>query len=464
MPWVVFDTIYDKYLYDRNKNKVIPIPDRVYDELISYQKNDKIMGLHDNKILKRLVERGYLHENKIKTIEHPDSKLLEIYSNKKIEGVTLQVTQDCNLRCEYCFYSGTYNGRSHRNKKMSKKIALDSIDFLMNHSSAMDKVRVGFYGGEPLLEINLIKDVVEYCKTKYNGRTIDFGLTTNGILLNVENADFLMNNNFNIMVSIDGPKDEHNKQRIFANGQGSFDIVYANLKTLYQERRDFFEKITINSVYNITHNFDNIKYFFENDTLISVLNSKCSFLSDAGLDNDFIYDNDTYIEYYKKKQFVNMVELMLEEQSDHCLFGNYIEALEKIHNILMSGELSQEKAHPGGPCMPGIDKPLIDVDGNIYPCEKVSENPEMQIGNIYNGYDYKKMYDFLNVAQMTPEKCKNCWAFLFCNICVVAMTDSKGLSTNKRIRKCNVVKRETLEYLKSIKILEANGADFQRYV
>jgi organic radical activating enzyme len=98
----------------------------------------------------------------------------------------LQVTQQCNLRCQYCAYSGAYYNRTHNSARMSFETAKRAIDFLLARSHESDHVHVGFYGGEPLLEFDLIKRCVDYVKKSVEGRSITFGITTNATLLNDE--------------------------------------------------------------------------------------------------------------------------------------------------------------------------------------------------------------------------------------------------------------------------------------
>ena len=157
-------------------------------------------------------------------------------------NVILQVTQNCNLRCEYCVYSGSYINRVHTNKRMSFETAVKTIDFLAAHSLNCNEVSIGFYGGEPLLEIELIKKAVSYAKEVFGEKKVNFNMTTNATLLNMDIADFLVQNDFNITISLDGPRNIHNKNRIFANSnKGTFDLIMENI-ALIREKYPFFDK------------------------------------------------------------------------------------------------------------------------------------------------------------------------------------------------------------------------------
>ena len=111
---------------------------------------------------------GLLHETILNDIEHPETENLEMLSNHYIEYLILQVTQQCNLRCKYCAYSGNYYNREHSSERMSFDIAKKAIDFYLERSDSANELRLGFYGGEPLLEYELIKKCVDYIKVVIN--------------------------------------------------------------------------------------------------------------------------------------------------------------------------------------------------------------------------------------------------------------------------------------------------------
>ncbi|MDL0414458.1 4Fe-4S cluster-binding domain-containing protein, partial [Clostridioides difficile] len=108
---------------------------------------------------------------------HPETKYIKYHIENNLSSIILQVTQNCNLRCDYCIYSGSYSNRVHTNKRMNIDVAKRSIDYLIKNSSQLNEVSVGFYGGEPLLEFDLIKQIVEYVKVVGEGKEIYFNLT-----------------------------------------------------------------------------------------------------------------------------------------------------------------------------------------------------------------------------------------------------------------------------------------------
>lgn len=157
----LFQTAFGYYLYDVNTNQIIKIKQDTYERLSNQEKGYKT---DTNEEIEILYENGYLKNNKVQNVNHPYTELLPYALENKIHILILQVTQNCNLRCDYCLYSGKYNTRSHQNKRMNFSVAKEAIDFLKEHSKEKRKVYIAFYGGEPLLEFELIKKCVTYAE------------------------------------------------------------------------------------------------------------------------------------------------------------------------------------------------------------------------------------------------------------------------------------------------------------
>lgn len=157
------------YLYDVNINAVVTIPYELYEFFSLWGKEDeKEITADIEEDISFLMEQGFLTEKKkISSIKHYETDTLKDLYMYNMGNVILQVTQNCNLRCEYCVYSGSYINRVHTNKRMSFETAVKTIDFLAAHSLNCNEVSIGFYGGEPLLEIELIKKGSIVCKGSF---------------------------------------------------------------------------------------------------------------------------------------------------------------------------------------------------------------------------------------------------------------------------------------------------------
>lgn len=228
-----FDTRQGYYLYDVNTNSILSINRNLY-EYINRRKNGSSEIKEElEKNISEMISQGFLSSKRVEKMEHSFSLLLPYVIKNRLSSITLQVTQQCNLRCEYCVYSGSYNNRIHDDKSMGFDIAKRGIDFLIENSSESNMINIGFYGGEPLLRPDFIIQCVEYAKEQAEGRNIFFNMTTNGTLLKGKTADYMAENDIHILVSLDGPEEIHDKNRKFAsNGKGTFKVIMENIAEL----------------------------------------------------------------------------------------------------------------------------------------------------------------------------------------------------------------------------------------
>ena len=176
---------------------------------------------------------------KLHEVELNQDMILDELRTYPYPQMILGLTENCNLRCKYCIFSGNYEEmRTHTFKRMEKETALKSVqnmDYINEWKEyAPDKQPViSFYGGEPLLRFDLIQEVVAY--VKQTGFKTMFSMTTNGTLLTDHIIEFLVTHNVMISVSLDGSKEMHDKNRVFANERGTFDVVYGNIRKLLAE-------------------------------------------------------------------------------------------------------------------------------------------------------------------------------------------------------------------------------------
>lgn len=376
----------------------------------------------------------------------------------------MQVTQNCNLRCAYCCYTGDkYNNREHSNKIMSLEIMKKSVDFLMKHSTNSTKVDIGFYGGEPLLEFDNIKRLIEYIEERYPYKSISYSMTTNGTLFNQENIKFLIKKNINVMISLDGPRELHNINRVFANGQGSFDKIMENVLFIKNNYPDFFKKIGFNSVVSPDVDFKGVNDFFEASEIIEDNNLRMGILNDYYLEKPAKYNELYFINYRIQRTKWLLWSLgFIERRRVSGMFTIETPRIVRMYKQLSTINGLAKIAHPGGPCIPGVMRPMVDVHGNLYPCERVSEESDiMRIGNIFTGFDMDKIRVVLNPGKLTEQACKYCWNFIHCGMCSAAADNTHELIGSKKLEHCNRVMNNTLEEFKTICLLKENNYDFE---
>jgi uncharacterized protein len=174
-----------------------------------------------NKFVTKWKKLGAFSPNCLNAEETNPEKLREMILREGLTQLCLCLTEDCNLRCKYCIYSDNYaytRGYSHRHMSFeTAKKAIDLYFSLIEESKRYNPWRepvIGFYGGEPLLNFGVLKSCVEYAEEEYGDFKLNYTTTTNATLLNKEKADFLMQHGFSIAVSLDGPEEEHDRNRV----------------------------------------------------------------------------------------------------------------------------------------------------------------------------------------------------------------------------------------------------------
>lgn len=447
------------FIYDVNKNQVIRIDDDVYNYLSNQQITvNQIKTNHNVKsCIENLKSLGYLSSKHASEIEHPLTEYCQDYIASYISSMTLQVTQSCNMRCRYCSFSGDGSlNRKHQKKSMSHETAIKAVDFLANHSSEVDQIDIGFYGGEPLLEFNLIKEVVTYANEIMPDKHICYYITTNGTIANDEVLEFLNDNNVKVTLSMDGPSDIHDRYRRFAkNGAGTFNTVYKNLMKIYEKYPSLFLRLSINAVIDRDADVGIVESFFNNDELLKNITVQINAVADNYIDFNYTETVEHIIseEELLFKQLVDRIrgkEARIKSQYFNRVIGFSTQIYE-------TNELPH-KIHHQGPCMPGQNKLFVDVYGVIRPCEKVGELCEpMIIGNVRDGIDIQKIVDLLNVGKLTKDECLNCWAIRLCKQCAMFADDTKTLCRNKKILECKNQYYSIKELLKDYVIYKSLG-------
>jgi len=358
------------------------------------------------------------------------------------EGFTqliLDVTEDCNFRCNYCIFSGNYvYYRSHSKKYMNIDIAKKAIDYyfsLIKEGKRYNPLRrptVSFYGGEPLLNFKLIKECMEYIEDTYKDHKVRYSFTTNGSLLDTEKAEWFMKYDCHILISICGPKEEHDRLRVYYNGKGSFEDVMKNIKPIFENHRTKLGSII---VYDLkTDLFILDEFFKRHDVPPAILASPVAEL-----------EGGKYFE-----QFSETDRLMFRKQvqwAQKCYVNNF-NSREKAERLsffdLVFDEVTATIYAPGSftlnspvmpyssACIPG-KKLFVDIDGTFHICERV--NRSFPIGNVADGLDFEKIRSTICEYNLHLDKCKTCEVKKMCTKCYANLSAGKKfMCTSKSCR------------------------------
>lgn len=240
------------YVYDANNNEILSVTPQLFQYVSNLLTDESAEFISEETIadFKELQEAGYFLPSRVETILHPMTSTAQYRLDRSLGSLVLQVTRNCNLRCEYCIYSENKNKdqRSHSNDVMTFETAKKALDFYREHINDTDQAIIGFYGGEPLLEIGLIKKVVEYAEQIFEGREIHYSLTSNATLLTKDTIDFLIEHDFSTVISLDGPERIQNRNRHFKDGGGTYQIVMSNLKKYHLAKPADSPNLAINMV------------------------------------------------------------------------------------------------------------------------------------------------------------------------------------------------------------------------
>ena len=461
----LFKTIDCFYLFDVNTASIIRINEKVYDYLESILNGTVTYNKELQKQIDNLKARGFLKANDPNMeVSHPALSLVEESLDGNIGQLILQVTQNCNLRCKYCVYSGSYVNRTHSNKRMSFETAKKAVDFYYRHNRNKKDAIIGFYGGEPLLEMDLIKRVVEYSKKLFEGKFIVFNITTNATLLTEDIIHFFNDNNIGLTISLDGPKSVHNNGRVFAdNSTGTFESVMNNLDKVSKVCPEYLKNISFNAVLDTKNDFkcssDFFSYEFMKDALVTVTtlntnSNKEKITYTERFDVNYRYEIFKYYLFLIGKYKGDKVSKVVKQQIGSLKTD--------IHDKLKTPYLRGKVCHPSGPCIPGALRLFVNVDGNFYPCERVSETcAAFCIGDLENGFDIEKSKALLNIGSLTKEQCKNCWAVYFCSGCASGLEDGDQLSAKKRLERCDGIREGCITRFQEYCMLRENGYKFE---
>lgn len=415
------------YVYDTYNNRVLNVNKEQYKELVSlFQKGiSSYISNHEensasNDIL-QLMKKGYFRHQWIKDINNPEKPFVHAIINRGISKLTLQVTQDCNFSCRYCLFTKNNNiKRTHNKINMSWDTAKKSIDFLWDHCKDAPEVSIAFYGGEPLINYSLIKDIIDYSTRKFEIKNVKFNLTTNGSLLTDEMVDYLAKYNVALTISLDGPKEIQDRHRKFyANGSNTFDVVWNNVNKIRNRCPEWYNSHVYFHPVVLPGETPNKTFeFFQLNSIelhkLSIVNANMEGIdyiryNDINQQNDIVMNNET-------KRYLN-------------------QNLEEFKRIYRDKTKITERWHHNGPCVPGKNKIFVDIQGDIYPCEQVINVPCNSIGNINNGIDENRVKELMNIGTLTEEQCKNCFAMRYCNICMKKCYNPETKSIDKTAKK-----------------------------
>lgn len=443
----LFHTPNSGYFYDVGKNEIIRIPENVYQHLSCVIKGTAELGQPDDEEICEMIESfkemGYLSTRRPRKIQHSATAMIPLLLDRCIDKITLQLTQDCNFRCKYCIYAENKNlkQRSHANKYMSLETAQRAILFYRDHAIDSNIYNVGFYGGEPLLQWELLKEIVRFAERELSGKLLTFSITTNASLLTDPKASFLEEHDVSVLVSLDGIKTVNDANRVNQTGNGTTDVVLKNIRMIRDRHPKLYEKLRISSVIDPE---TDVALFGQYPCELDGLP-----LSSYTINIEDSTEHDVVIPFELHQTMEN--EVFLAYLSEFGLYSHdvspygygQVEGIKNSMSMMKPSYGIDDTMAPGGPCVPGKSRLFISVSGQLYPCERVNETDAYCIGDLENGFDYEKAKRILNVGSITESKCKNCWAMRHCAICGKYFDYSQASAATEKLKYCESIQRAT---------------------
>ena len=396
---------------DVNSGSVHVVDEIVYDmvSLLDEGKSEEeiLTALKDRyqeeDIKTALEECAVLKKEQMLFTEDVYEKAIDSFKDRPtvVKALCLHIAHDCNLACRYCFAEeGEYHGRR---AMMSYEVGKQALDFLIANSGSRKNLEVDFFGGEPLMNWKVVKDLVAYGRSqeKIHNKHFRFTLTTNGVLLNDEIMEFANKEMDNVVLSIDGRREVHDFMRPFRKGAGSYDLVVPKFRKFADSRgqKKYYARGTFTR-----HNLD-----FSRDVL---------HLADLGFEQ------------------ISVEPVVADEKEEYALQWEDVPKICEEYDKLAKEIIKREKEGrgfnffhfmidlTGGPCVykrlsgcgSGTEYLAVTPWGDLYPCHQFVGEEKFLMGNVWNGVQKPEIrHAFKKCNVYAKEKCRECFARFYCS-------------------------------------------------
>ncbi len=403
-------------IIDEGSGSVHSVDEVAYDMIEMYRQNSReeiISALlkkyaHRNDVTQQELEDCYnditqlKNEGKLFADSSYAQKAIDFKSRSNvIKALCLHVAHTCNLNCSYCFASqGKYQGNR---ALMSFEVGKQALDFLVANSGTRRNLEVDFFGGEPLMNWDVVKQLVAYARSieKEHNKNFRFTLTTNGMLIDDDVIDFANKEMHNVVLSLDGRKEVHDHLRVDYKGRGSYDVIVPKFQHFVEKRgnRGYYMRGTY------THN--NVD--FTNDifhmtdlgfTELSMEPVVCS------PDDPYALTKEDLPKIFEQYEILAKEMLKREKEGRPFTFYHYMIDLE--HGPCIYKRVSG--------CGSGTEYMAVTPWGELFPCHQFVGDPKYSLGDVWNGVKNTEIQDkFRKCNVFARRECDDCWARLYCS-------------------------------------------------
>lgn len=386
--------VVDEIVYDLIKDYKACSQEELFNRYPQYTRQMQQEALEE---IRALEETGMLFT------EDDYEQVLPMMDKRQpvVKALCLHVAHDCNLKCKYCFAEeGEYHGKR---ELMSSEVGKAALDFLVAHSGSRRNLEVDFFGGEPLMNFDVVKEVVAYGRSleQAHNKRFRFTITTNGVLLDDEKQAYINEQMHNLVLSLDGRKHINDAMRPRAGGQGSYDLIVPKFQKIAESRnqRNYYLRGTFTR-----HNLD-----FAQDVLhMADLGFKQISVEPvvAAPDTDYsIREEDLPVIF---AEYERLASAIYERRKEGDAF----------HFFHFSIDLS------GGPCVmkrlagcgAGTEYLAVTPDGTLYPCHQFVGMEGFEMGSVRTGVtNFERQEEFSKCNLYAKDACRNCWAKFYCS-------------------------------------------------
>ena len=390
--------LVDELTYDLLDNIEPPFenecPENVIEKMSRFYQKEDIESCY--------AEILELYKNELLFSEDDYEKYAKLAAPSPLKSMCILVEQDCNMRCEYCFASTGDYGMGKR-MHMSFETGKKALDFLIQNSKGREFLEVDFFGGEPLMNFDVVKQLVMYGRSveKQFNKHFRFTVTTNGMLLDEDKIDFINKEMSNVVLSVDGRKDVNDRVRRRIDGTGVYDRIMPLYKELVNKRGqdNYYVRGTFTK-YNLDFADDVYSLYNQGFEQISVEpvvgpEDKSYAITKSDLPKIFseyerlagmLLDNDRMGKHF------NFFHFMLDLDQGPC-------AIKRLRG-----------------CSSGNEYVAVTPDGDIYPCHQFVGVEKMKMGNVYDGsFDKDIRKEFAAANIYSKDDCRKCWAKFYCS-------------------------------------------------
>jgi len=389
------------YAYIKASNHIITLNNEWVASLNEKTKEQEIFDI--------LEQMGQLSGPEVSKVVWPMSQRQYIdQMQNQLQAIVLEVTQECTLRCEYCIYSGNYEGsRTHSSICMTKETVKQALDFYKDHSTGKNEAHVTLYGGEALLRFEVVRYAVAYAKELFRNKKLSIRLSSNGTTLNDSVIAWLLENpEVAVNVTVNG--NLHDTYRKFPDGTGSLDVILRNMHKIRDNHPGLWDRINFLANIVTVQELLDLRTFYQkrigkppvlitgiiaeggNAVIQKILEEKDDAAAKAIAKDLYIQKTDPYVKPYYHGGVTSVCARRVEEQAE-----TYINA---------------------SCCMPFTECLYVSATGKLGICEKV-ECPS-GFGNLESGVDLTLAQNLLdNALKVFNEKCKHCWCQRLCEVC-----------------------------------------------